>query len=102
MIRRPPRSTLFPYPTLFRSVCAHREVAPVPPAASSVPFPRPPRPDLVAVLLVVVRRVPVDDFPRGLRGPRAPAERLVFHARRRSGAFSIPLAQPGDGIRRRV
>src|SRR2546427_7085117 len=25
MIRRPPRSTLFPYTTLFRSVCGHRE-----------------------------------------------------------------------------
>src|SRR3712207_6898981 len=23
MIRRPPRSTLFPYPTLFRSECTH-------------------------------------------------------------------------------
>src|SRR3712207_8537938 len=26
MIRRPPRSTLFPYTTLFRSDCLHREV----------------------------------------------------------------------------
>src|SRR3712207_8039888 len=26
MIRRPPRSTLFPYTTLFRSVLAHAEV----------------------------------------------------------------------------
>src|SRR3989442_6879866 len=25
MIRRPPRSTLFPYTTLFRSVCARRQ-----------------------------------------------------------------------------
>src|SRR2546430_4066085 len=25
MIRRPPRSTLFPYTTLFRSLCAHRD-----------------------------------------------------------------------------
>src|SRR3712207_8258313 len=25
MIRRPPRSTLFPYPTLFRSTFRHRE-----------------------------------------------------------------------------
>src|SRR3712207_7594265 len=25
MIRRPPRSTLFPYTTLFRSACIHRE-----------------------------------------------------------------------------
>src|SRR2546430_11753264 len=28
MIRRPPRSTLFPYTTLFRSVVARRRVAP--------------------------------------------------------------------------
>src|SRR2546425_13111505 len=27
MIRRPPRSTLFPYTTLFRSACAPRRVA---------------------------------------------------------------------------
>src|SRR5688572_30897506 len=27
MLRRPPRSTLFPYTTLFRSVCRHRVVA---------------------------------------------------------------------------
>src|SRR5688572_32056607 len=26
MIRRPPRSTLFPYTTLFRSIDAHRDV----------------------------------------------------------------------------
>src|SRR5256885_14292434 len=26
MIRRPPRSTLFPYTTLFRSVCRHRGI----------------------------------------------------------------------------
>src|SRR2546429_5718819 len=30
MIRRPPRSTLFPYTTLFRSI-DRRELAPVPP-----------------------------------------------------------------------
>src|SRR3712207_8899311 len=54
MIRRPPRSTLFPYTTLFRSSCpwradAHREIrrapsrsyppesAPFPPAQSILP-----------------------------------------------------------------
>src|SRR2546430_9850216 len=37
MIRRPPRSTLFPYPTLFRSLW-HGEPAPAPAgAASAVP-----------------------------------------------------------------
>src|SRR5438477_9755070 len=29
MIRRPPRSTLFPYTTLFRSIVPHHGVAPV-------------------------------------------------------------------------
>src|SRR5256885_12794826 len=40
MIRRPPRSTLFPYTTLFRSPCAH--CAPAGPAARAwrVPPPR--------------------------------------------------------------
>src|SRR3989475_2171541 len=28
MIRRPPRSTLFPYTTLFRSICAARQAHP--------------------------------------------------------------------------
>src|SRR5256885_10912041 len=45
MIRRPPRSTLFPYTTLFRSVsCARRN--PRPPPAAACCRPRyPPRPD---------------------------------------------------------
>src|SRR5260370_22420705 len=30
MIRRPPRSTLFPYTTLFRSTAASRQTGPVP------------------------------------------------------------------------
>src|SRR2546430_9572589 len=30
MIRRPPRSTLFPYTTLFRSLRQHRETIPIP------------------------------------------------------------------------
>src|SRR2546430_2959287 len=33
MIRRPPRSTLFPYTTLFRSLCRPGDVMPVSPAA---------------------------------------------------------------------
>src|SRR3712207_7972989 len=32
MIRRPPRSTLFPYTTLFRSVGQHRDGGPLEPA----------------------------------------------------------------------
>src|SRR5438874_7028939 len=34
MIRRPPRSTLFPYTTLFRSVCPKASSDPVVPAAA--------------------------------------------------------------------
>src|SRR6201991_5288886 len=39
MIRRPPRSTLFPYTTLFRSGCgheAHTQIGQVQPAAAAV------------------------------------------------------------------
>src|SRR5690349_22838690 len=35
MLRRPPRSTLFPYTTLFRSLCAELEKAPL---AEEEPF----------------------------------------------------------------
>src|SRR5256885_12908919 len=38
MIRRPPRSTLFPYTTLFRSACARPAASPPPPW----PGPHPP------------------------------------------------------------
>src|ERR1035438_10564152 len=34
MIRRPPRSTLFPYTTLFRSACPRENAAAPPPAAA--------------------------------------------------------------------
>src|SRR5256885_7263522 len=34
MIRRPPRSPLFPYPTLFRSVSAHRVLPALAPVAA--------------------------------------------------------------------
>src|SRR5256885_5072726 len=46
MIRRPPRSTLFPYTTLFRSTVAHRETRvlrrfPTPVRKFAVPSQRP-------------------------------------------------------------
>src|SRR2546430_8682719 len=47
MIRRPPRSTLFPYTTLFRSAHRHRDVEPL------SPLHRVRRLDLGRVLLVV-------------------------------------------------
>src|SRR5689334_25169458 len=37
MIRRPPRSTLFPYTTLFRSGVRRRGVGPLPPGARRAP-----------------------------------------------------------------
>src|SRR3712207_8300145 len=53
MIRRPPRSTLFPYTTLFRSLLAEQRVAAV---ARAV------RPDLPGL-------GEVDDVLLGVRGP---------------------------------
>src|SRR2546421_3794265 len=48
MIRRPPRSTLFPYTTLFRSIRAWKSsrtssCTPVTTAIHCTPLPRPPR-----------------------------------------------------------
>src|SRR5260370_8176364 len=43
MIRRPPRSTLFPYTTLFRSPLASTPVATPPTAARATPCARRPR-----------------------------------------------------------
>src|SRR5256885_7913433 len=45
MIRRPPRSTLFPYTTLFRSTRGRRRAAPpAAPTRPSLPHPRTPSP----------------------------------------------------------
>src|SRR5256885_9505878 len=44
MIRRPPRSTLFPYTTLFRSGAAPGAAAPRPPGARPAPGAVPPPP----------------------------------------------------------
>src|SRR5688572_32655626 len=38
MIRRPPRSTLFPYTTLFRSVRCRSAIGPPPPRPASAPL----------------------------------------------------------------
>src|SRR5690348_18099164 len=42
MIRRPPRSTLFPYTTLFRSPCAHQQLLRSLPARICTQARRPP------------------------------------------------------------
>src|SRR3712207_8608769 len=64
MIRRPPRSTLFPYTTLFRSSV-------FPAAACEVYWPRDPRPVLRGVVeqagpLYAVVRTPADRPANGL------------------------------------
>src|SRR5256885_12795660 len=69
MIRRPPRSTLFPYTTLFRSAAAirHRALGPVRQLRPRLPFARP------AVLAPVLRQDPAR-AARVLRG-RGPVPR---------------------------
>src|SRR3712207_6972954 len=62
MIRRPPRSTLFPYPPLSRSAARRPRSEPPPsPAASATAYPRRRRSS---------RAVPASDRPR-LRRPRS-------------------------------
>src|SRR2546422_2419600 len=56
MIRRPPRSTLFPYTTLFRSVLGRGRVVPAPGQGEAEPEVR-----------VVVRRARLDDHPEVVR-----------------------------------
>src|SRR3712207_8748646 len=51
MIRRPPRSTLFPYTTLFRSAHVHRQVAARAVGGRGHPRERP-RVHVIAVLLL--------------------------------------------------
>src|SRR2546430_11746038 len=57
MIRRPPRSTLFPYPPLFRSREAGPEIAPPPPpGAGPSTVAKPPRPSRRRALLLGDRK----------------------------------------------
>src|SRR5256885_15035870 len=62
MIRRPPRSTLFPYTTLFRSLELHERLNIDPLVGSVLAFPA----FLLAGMLVhwtLVKRIPVSDQP---------------------------------------
>src|SRR5260221_13489329 len=54
MIRRPPRSTLFPYTTLFRSLLTHHVLAVGSPGKSSMPSLR--RPALVLSFSLAIDR----------------------------------------------
>src|SRR5260370_21601444 len=56
MIRRPPRSTLFPYTTLFRSVRRRRPVEPLTSAAKSASVER-----VAMIEVAVVEVVAIDD-----------------------------------------
>src|SRR2546430_12739818 len=60
MIRRPPRSTLFPYTTLFRSPVRAFAVGAVDPHLADGPVAREQLGELVAVEVVVARRIAVD------------------------------------------
>src|SRR3989441_5662379 len=83
MIRRPPRSTLFPYTTLFRSVPMKSSfVEPLPPTPSTPPPPPVPAPVIQASTHPI--QAPTPPLPRPT--PRAPvrepetAETLVRKA----------------------
>src|ERR1035441_10852673 len=69
MIRRPPRSTLFPYTTLFRSLVHVDMLEKLPP---SVPVPASSTPDVTIVGVIA------DTRNDGLRNPPAPALYLPY------------------------
>src|SRR5687767_15778920 len=64
MIRRPPRSTLFPYTTLFRSPAVRRD------PDRRGPLPRRSARDLAQHVLHAARAAPHPGAPRSGRGPR--------------------------------
>src|SRR3712207_6887324 len=80
MIRRPPRSTLFPYTTLFRSVSLVREGRPQ-------PVEQRPRP---------LARVPAAEAVAGLRVGEALLEQRV----QQELLIAVALGRPDDGDRK--
>src|SRR3712207_5771362 len=97
MIRRPPRSTLFPYTTLFRSRRAHRSAATW--SRASVPF-------ATAVRTCSIRCAPLGDqricWPAPIRRCSSHCTVLSVVAveigspRRRAGVVDDQLGLPGD------
>src|SRR3712207_9026813 len=65
MIRRPPRSTLFPYTTLFRSVGAGRR-DPEPALERTEPGPQQPGPQLVPLAALRVGQGEPEEGPRAV------------------------------------
>src|SRR5437899_8237374 len=107
MIRRPPRSTLFPYTTLFRSVpgAARAALAAVPPrlprqreGRATQPAPRPLR-RVRRLPRVRARRRPQVRRLEYLRAPRPPARQAL---RGRGGPLPAPPDRRlrVDGLRR--
>src|SRR2546430_16627970 len=100
MIRRPPRSTLFPYTTLFRSLASPPDghvpgptvaTARVRRASPADPGLRPP-----ALLRAQLRiRVDVGDRARGRRGAGSASPLLRVQARPVPGGGGVDYAPPG-------
>src|SRR2546430_13796124 len=79
MIRRPPRSTLFPYTTLFRSACGSASVC-APAAAATLVRPGVPPPAAIAA-------------PVARASPAGAAVQTALRGRVATGTF-IPRARP--------
>src|SRR2546429_8572007 len=96
MIRRPPRSTLFPYTTLFRSLCARRGISLCSARYHPYRVARGGAPLLASSLL---RRIPRSFVPGGraaphpIPGPPAPSEATTAAAAE-SCTANAPVAYP--------
>src|SRR3712207_7712143 len=97
MIRRPPRSTLFPYTTLFRSSeCGRGRVLP---ASRRPPYGRPLRPEEHHASRPVVdphRPVPPDRKSTRLNSSHANISYAVFCLKKKNNIYYpyLPLSSP--------
>src|SRR2546429_7945717 len=81
MIRRPPRSTLFPYTTLFRSLVGHK-------LSIVTPRPQPTRHRILGVLTLPQAQIAFVDTP----GLHAHASRALNKAMNRTAAAALEAA----------
>src|SRR2546426_9404548 len=81
MIRRPPRSTLFPYTTLFRSLTARKATTAVVEIGIAATDPRAAR-HFAAALVPELRRLP-SDLVREVDDDDLPMRRFVWEVRDR-------------------